>query len=181
MVTKVHPFIPAVQSTMYLNGGLDEKKRKLHDDRLTWENGNIRCTLCNIFIKNARTMHQHCEGKKHIKRKKVSADKEGVAVCQTALENFDSTKKLGTLAPKVQEYRCSAIIAAAKSNTPISEIIEIGRSWVDKYSGYSLGSRTDMVTTFSKPILNSLIQRIRSILCGGGCFPEYSVTFDRTP
>ena len=104
-----------------------------------------------------------------------------MAVCQTALENFDSTKKLGTLAPKVQEYRCSAIIAAAKSNTPISEIVEIGRSWVDKYSGYSLGSRTDIVTAFSKPILNSLIQRIRSILCGGGCFPEYSVIFDGTP
>ena len=81
----------------------------------------------------------------------------------------------------MKDYRCKAIIAAGKSNTPITEIIELGKFWMDMYSGYTLGSDTDMVNAFAKPVLTTLIERISSILCGGGCFDEYSVTFDGTP
>ena len=53
---------------------------------------------------------------------------------------------------------CGAIIAAAKANTTVSDIIEIGKCWYDKYSGYTLGSRGDIVNAFAKPILKSLIE-----------------------
>ena len=80
----------------------------------------------------------------------------------------------------MKDYRCKALIAAGKANVPMSEIVELGRSWVDNDSGYTLGIAGDIVTAFTKPVLNALIERIRSILCGGGCFNEYSITFDGT-
>ena len=86
------------------------------------------------------------------------------------MEKFDNSKKLGTLRPEVKDYRCKVIIAAAKTNIPVSEIIELGKCWVDEYSGYTLGNDTDIVNAFAKPVLTTLIERISSILCGDGCF-----------
>ena len=100
---------------------------------------------------------------------------------QVALDKFDHSNKLGTLRPEVKDYRCNAIITADESNTPIIEIIKLGKSWVDEYSGYTLGSETDIINSFEKSVLPTLIERISCILCGGGCFDEYSVTFDGAP
>ena len=85
----------------------------------------------------------------------------------TEWKNYDHSKKLGTLRPEVKDYKYKAIIAAGKSNTPITEIIELGKSWVDEYSGYTLGSDTDIVNAFANPVLTTLIERISLILCGG--------------
>ena len=52
---------------------------------------------------------------------------------------------------------------------------------MEEYSSYTLGSETDIVNAFAKPVLTTLIERISSILCCGGCFDEYSITFDGTP
>ena len=53
-------------------------------------------------------------------------ERKGKIIHQVAMEKFDHSKKLGTLRPEVKDYRCKAIIAAGKTNTPISEIIELG-------------------------------------------------------
>ena len=115
---------------------------------------------------------EHCDTKKHIKKMKLVGEDRGVPVHQTALEKFNDSNKLGTLMPEVKDYRCKALIAAGKANVAISEIIELGKSWVDNYSGYTLGNAVDIVTAFAKPVLNALIEWIRSILCGGGCFND---------
>ena len=83
--------------------------------------------------------------------------------------------------PHMKGYRCNAIIAAGKCSTPISEIIELGETWVNDYAGCTLGNPTDLPNAFAKPVWDSLNERISSILCGGGCFNEFSVTFDGTP
>ena len=106
---------------------------------------------------------KHCDTKKHIRKIKLVGEDRCVPVHQTALENFNDSNKLGTLMPEVKDYRCKALIAAGKANVPMSEIVELGRSWVDNYSGYTLGDAGDIVVAFTKPVLNALIERIRSI------------------
>ena len=62
-----HDFVPIESYTLYLNGGRNGKRRKLHKEGLEWSDGKIRCKLCSCFIKQARCMEEHCATSKHIK------------------------------------------------------------------------------------------------------------------
>ena len=97
-------------------------------------------------------MEEHCATAKHIKSLEKKTATKGKCIHQVAMEKFDNSKKLGTLRPEVKDYRCKAIIAACKTNLPISQVIELGKCWVDEYSGCTLGSDTDIVNAFAKSV-----------------------------
>ena len=90
--------------TLYLNGDKQGNKQKLYNEGLEWKNGAIRCTLCNTFVKQARTMMEHCYTKKHIRKIKLVGEDRGVPVHQTALETLNDSNKLGTLMPEVKNF-----------------------------------------------------------------------------
>ena len=49
----------------YLNGGVGGKRAKLFDHGFELKNGLVKCTLCNKFVTQPRTMHKHIESQMH--------------------------------------------------------------------------------------------------------------------
>ena len=70
---------------------------------------------------------------------------------------------------------------ASHVSTLITDIIDLGEYWVHKYSKHTLGNRSDLVKMCLKPVLDTVIDRLRFIISGDASFDEYSITFDGTP
>ena len=81
----------------------------------------------------------------------------------------------------MKEYRYDALLAAAQANTPIKEIIDLGESWLEKYTGLTLGNRGDLVNMCASAVLDTIIERLCYIIGSDASFDEYSITFDGTP
>lgn len=60
-------------------------------------------------------------------------------------------------------------------------MIKLGESWVKDDAGCTLESGTDLTNALTESVLDTLIEHISSILCGGGYFNEFCVTFDGFP
>ena len=49
-----------------LNGGLQGKRQKLHGHGFEWDNGVLKCTLCNERFRQARSMDKHTKNRTHV-------------------------------------------------------------------------------------------------------------------
>ena len=166
---------------MYLNGGRYRKGRKLHNQGLSWKYGQVFCTVCPQIIKQPRCMVEHCDTQKHIKNLKESKTIDGKSLVHQTITKIDEKKKCGSISGKLKEYRCDSLLAAAQAYTPITEINDLGECFLEKYTGHTLGNRGDLVNMCARPVLDTIIERLRFIISGDASFDEYSITFDGTP
>ena len=68
-------------------------------------------------------------------------------------------------------YRSKALIAAAKINVSITSICGIAKDWVNEYAEANIGNRSDLVSLYAGPVLESLVDQFRNILSGGESLP----------
>ena len=167
--------------TMYLKGGRDGKGKKLDNQGFEWNNGKVLCKVCIQCIKQPRCMSEHSDTQKHIENLRKCKAVDGKSLLCQSTTKIDATKKCGSISNEAKEYRCQAMLAAAHANTTITEIIDLDKQWVQSYSNRKLGGRNDLVNMCAKPVLDTIIERLRFIISGDSSFDEYSITFDGTP
>ena len=171
-----HIFIPYCIYNLYLNGG-KYNKYSLKNDYFEWVKGVIRCTMCNI-VKSPRKMLQHTTSDKHLKSK-AKIGKE-VNLCQRRVLNIGKVTKCMSLYPDIISYRVCVLVAVAKANIPISTLMELSSDWCDKFYGYTLGGKCDIVRVIAPTVLQTIIDDLRIFLTKG-CFEEYGIIFDGAP
>ena len=140
----------------------------------------VRCKLCKHVITQARSMEEHCVSKNHIETRILRDEKKE--------RHFIKSRWISLTPVKSVIYYYHAfetiyrkIIAAGKANTPISETIELGTSCVKDYSGCTLDKASDFTNQIIKLVLDSLNERISSVISWKRYFNEYIVSFDGTP
>ena len=79
-----------------------------------------------------------------------------------------------------KDYGCSGLVATAKRNVSINQLIEPSQCWIDKIPGRTIGTAGDLVNTYAGAVLGTMLDDFAKII-RYVCYTEYSSTIDDTP
>jgi len=113
------------QFVFYLNGGVGGKRAKLFDHGFEFKNGLVKCTLCNKFVTQPRTMHKHIESQTHRYMMALKAE-ESNSIEKRSLHNNNSGDVDGSLINDEMQYRSGELLAAAFGNSPVVGKVNAG-------------------------------------------------------
>ena len=113
------------QFIFYLNGGVGGKRAKLFDHGFELKNGLVKCTLCNKFVTQPRTMHEHIKSQNHRFLMTLKAE-ETKSREKQSLHSNNSGDQGGSLINDEMQYRSGELLAAAFSNSPVVENVNAG-------------------------------------------------------
>jgi len=106
-------------------------------------------------VKAPRKMLQHTTSERYFKGKaKIGKEKN---LYQRSVLKIDKDTKYMSLHPDIISYRAYELITAAKSNIPITTLMELSSDRCDKFSGYTFRRKFDIVRVIAPTVLKTTI------------------------
>ena len=175
--------IPYDKFVTQLNGGARIKHSSCKGHSLEWQDGTVFCKVCgHTRITQLKNMHRRIISITHIEKlaqaqnSKVPLYQDGLNLVDPHAMGAHQDQDTPTLA-----YRMKAMIAAGLHNIPVANVTALAEDWVNEYAHETLGNAGDFVALTAPALRAAIIERIRDIVGGLGCFDEFAVKFDGTP